>query len=274
MGNNACKRRILKLIFAVLIVIIAIPFLLYIILTNIDFTQSKIGVDAWLQFLGSYIGGAIGGFCAIIVLIYTLSHYRTEYELTQKQISFSERETRRQRLVDVRPFLKITEKALLSSKRPHNEMPIHNVDEFVYLGKSELIKEERSIADGSVYYAAFELKNIGNGPALNIRIISNPEMDYKVDSFDDGGYYGKFSYDLAKEDTVFVSVAFHVLEDQKTWVVNFGNKISCVMTYTDIYGNEINQEMKFTLLDKTFTMGYEAPYYVEPEINELVMKLK
>lgn len=271
MDNNAYGKKTNKPFIAVILVMIFVPVLLFFIIGRINFSQSGISSEVWMQFLGSYLGGAISGISTIVALVYTLSHYKQEYELTQRQISFSTREAIRQRIVDCRPYFKITESRLSSEKQSCNDILSHGFDEYVYLNTTTIKTEGRNFDYGSIYKVAFELKNIGNGPALNIRIVSNPAMAYRVEGYKDGSY-GKLSCDLAKGETVLIQVDFHVLEDQRTWGRYFKSRISCQLSYFDIYGNEINQVIMFTIFDKSFTIGNETPYYVETGINELVMK--
>lgn len=130
-----------------ILVILIIPILIdYLIIGN-NF-PSNINDSDWMSFFGSYIGSLIGAFVTLIGLIITLN--------------FTRKQNNEERRLGFAPHFKYTmnQKTLLNKK--------HDIDIFIVVDENP----------NTNVNATLKLKNVGNGPGLEM-IVSNIFFDAK-----------------------------------------------------------------------------------------------
>lgn len=152
-----------------ILVIIAVPIVMYFFVDQSSTGVNNIDKSIWLSFRGTYIGACIGGITTYISLLSTVIHYQEEAEMTRRNMEKAQKEQddkyrndiRRQLLFSVRPLI-IIEQVRLEDIEFAEEM-----DRYVY--DSDEPKTDLRIYE-TKKEILFRLRNIGVGPAENVNI--------------------------------------------------------------------------------------------------------
>lgn len=160
MNKGSKSRRILKLIFVSIVVLIAVPFFIdHLIIGNE--IPSNIPNSEWTSFLGSYIGSIIGGAITVAGVWFTIQYYK-EQEM-------------RSNASEVKPVLNVwplkghPPKDLIISRHLNYAL---KEDVFIYCDdfNDEMNKDGQSIHAQEWVIFTLVIQNIGNGPVMDMEL--------------------------------------------------------------------------------------------------------
>ncbi len=196
--NN--KNKLIIYLIIVLAILVVLPLLIEKLIVNNNYL-SKASNDGWIAFLGSYIGGIIGGMGTLIAMIVTTRETRRIQRKNEEYI------IKKDYLEDV--------------KRNKPLLMIKEVDE-----GSRWISESRfNIGRVDLYsIILFEIKNVGLGIAKDITFRSKSKN--KIE----------YSYNnvlLNGDSIVDLSINFYYFDMEEV----YNNKETLIISYRDIFDN-------------------------------------
>lgn len=212
--KRKAKKTYIIAIFISLAVIVLIPFLMDHCMIGNSFS-SNITNSQWVTFLGSYIGGALGGALAIAGVLITIRHYKKQEEQDKHTA--------------VKPVLDAWH---------INGSCLRRIDEasryfdYVFNGRFTHwinFAERENINEADWIHFELMIRNIGVGPAIEMKIALNTRKH----TFDVGNQQIGIPRDSA--------VAYHIYIPKRVLDPE-DNKL--VFTFTDIYRSQFfKQEM-------------------------------
>lgn len=260
------KRTYIKygvLVIMAIIIISITPLMIdYLIIGN-DF-PSNIDNDEWVSFLGSYIGAVIGSIATLIGIIITLNFTTKQ---TKEEREFILKQTYEERRLSIVPYFKYT-----MYENPLFTKESHDIDIFQVIDK-----DSNTTVDATI-----KLKNIGNGPAIDIKVY-NVSYEGKnrnlVVNRGDGA--------LESKSELFISIDLRMrldeisndmlIKNHRGALLEYGppigykNKsgiLSISIRYEDLIGNiyEQNIELLLNIKVKSEYNGLDRKY-VRPKLN-------
>lgn len=269
------KKRWIRFVYAGIFVciIISIPLVMHLYMCNGNEGTNNIDKQGWISFLGTYIGACIGGFFTLISLIGTLKYYREEAESNKKQLLDEQKaktqkykeELDRKLLLEFRPYI------IFDKTEVADDCRIVNIDRYVYASKESKVEWTDLENYDSEYdkMFLFKLRNVGLGPADNIKIVYN-SSEYMVAGFDDRVVkrtgkdipliYNKMSIDIVNNDYLDVQLKLHFSRAmQRSMYTGF---ISLTFEYEDIRNNKLARTMSIDL-NNGMILGWSEQKYLD-----------
>lgn len=262
--KSKLKRRIV--IIVGLVVIAIVPFFLDKILYNLHWYNSHLTSSEWSSFNGSYIGSILG---ATIGGIVTLVGIRMTINSTTQQANkdreFQREQANEDRRVSLAPYLKYTmyEKTLLEKR--------HEVEIFYCIDR-----------DYNTYInATIELKNIGMGSLLNLKVydlfFNNVDIGDTLDGQNEVLERNekwlmlidlRLRLDEIKSESIIKSPPGSIVEYLTTdEQYKKGGILSFKFGYTDLIGNQYEQNIEVSLDIYHVSQGDPTKWKNEIEIR-------
>lgn len=220
------------LLFSTIFIITIIPIVIDWLIIGNSF-PSNINNSEWVSFLGNYIGSLVGAAATLIGIAITLK--------------FTIKQANEERRLGVSPYLKYTQhKKSLLNKEP-------DINIFMYIDEFNSGEAEDTLVNSTL-----TLKNVGNGPALDMIV--------------DNIFYGdkKSKAVLCGSDGVLEKGSeFHMLIDLRMVLIELNNEnlvkadessiidfypprehtngktLSMTIKYKDLIGNKYEQTLEF-----------------------------
>lgn len=279
--KNKQKFNVKKILGIYIFIIIMIPLILYFFVDLNEVKINNIDQSVWLTFWGTYIGACLGTLATVITLIFTFKHYEDEAEevrelnekrrLEEKEKYYND--VKRELLVNNRPYLVIEDKH--SFPKTGLAGAVNKLERFVYTDKERPLDDLYEVNEE--FY--LKIKNVGNGPALNININYSCK-DYLIDGFNDSDMskrikdapkiLTKMTYDVAngEEKYFLIKLRFSAKAIDNTQL--YRNTLTFSIIFEDICGEKISKIVTVDLNNKTI-MGYENQIYENPKNQQLLL---
>lgn len=273
------KKFLIKGLVIFLLVIISVPFLMYIFVDQCDFGNNNIDQSVWLSFWGTYIGACIGGIITYVSLISSVLQYQEAAQQTRRDFVETQNEEKSKYIFQIR-------RDILTSARPlliiepvnvYDKKPVEKVERYVY-GVTESQDEWADISNYNMEkQIRFKVKNIGEGPAENVHIEYASSV-YHISGFNDKSIkerkekapilFQKMSFDIPHNDYVNVNITFHFSKKMVEMNRIYMHEMSFDLVFSDCRNNEIRRTITVDLVNENI-VGWDSQRYSLQDNQEI-----